>query len=78
MPQIAAAIAKPMEKIGNITMYGEGNTAKLTGDITKTLTQVTNGLTDSLGIDLRTVLGSMFGAKLAGVTKNDDSKKENS
>ena len=77
MPQIAAAIAKPMEKIGNITMYGEGNTAKLTGDITKTLTQVTNGLTDSLGIDLRTVLGSMFGAKLAGVTKSDDSKTDN-
>ena len=75
MPQIAAAIAKPMEKIGNITMYGEGNTAKLTGDITKTLTQVTNGLTDSLGIDLRTVLGSMFGAKLAGVTK-DNPKEE--
>ena len=73
MPQIAAAIAKPMEKIGNITMYGEGNTAKLTGDITKTLTQVTNGLTDSLGIDLRTVLGSMFGAKLAGVTKDNSS-----
>jgi len=71
MPQIAAAVAKPMEKIGNITMYGEGNTAKLTGDITKTLTQVTNGLTDSLGIDLRTVLGSMFGAKLAGVSKPD-------
>ncbi len=78
MPQIAAAIAKPMEKIGNITMYGEGNTAKLTGDITKTLTQVTNGLTDSLGIDLRTVLGSMFGAKLAGVTKdNSNEKKDN-
>ena len=71
MPSIAAAIAKPMEKIGNITMYGEGNTAKLTGDITKTLTQVTNGLTDSLGIDLRTVLGSMFGARLAGVAKSD-------
>ena len=77
MPQIAAAIAKPMEKIGNITMYGEGNTAKLTGDITKTLTQVTNGLTDSLGIDLRTVLGSMFGAKLAGFTKSDDPKNDN-
>ena len=60
-------------------MYGEGNTAKLTGDITKTLTQVTNGLTDSLGIDLRTVLGSMFGARLAGVAKSDtpqDSSKK--
>lgn len=68
MPQIAAAIAKPMEKIGNITMYGEGNTAKLTGDITKTLTQVSSGITDSMGIDLKTIISSMFGAKLAGVT----------
>lgn len=67
LPAIAGAIAKPMEKIGNITMYGQGNTAQLTGDITKTLTQVSNGLTDSLGLDLKTVLGSMFGARLAGV-----------
>ena len=58
-----------MEKIGNINMYGESGTAKLTGDITKTLTQVSSGLTDSLGIDLKTVLGSMFGAHLAGLEK---------
>ena len=75
MPAIAGAIAKPMEKIGNITMYGQGNTAQLTGDITKTLTQVSNGLTDSLGIDLKTVLGSMFGARLAGVSGASKAEK---
>ena len=67
LPGIAASVAKPMEKIGNITMYGEGNTAKLTGDITKTLTQISSGLTDSMGISLPTIINSMFGAKLAGV-----------
>lgn len=67
LPAVASNIAKPMEKIGSITMYGEGNTAKLTEDITKTLSQITNGLTDSVGIDLKTIVGSMFGAKLAGV-----------
>ena len=67
LPGIAASVAKPMEKIGNITMYGEGNTAKLTGDITKTLTQISSGLTDSMGINLPTIINSMFGAKLAGV-----------
>lgn len=78
LPAVASNIAKPMEKIGNITMYGEGNTAKLTEDITKTLTQITNGLTDSVGIDLKTIVGSMFGAKLAGVggTKVIESKSE--
>lgn len=70
MPNIAAAIAKPMERIGNITMYGNGNTAALTGDIVKTLTQISNGLTESVGISLPNVLSSMFGAKLAGVGSN--------
>ena len=35
LPAIAGAISKPMEKICNITMYGQGNTAQLTGDIMK-------------------------------------------
>ena len=74
MPNIAAAIAKPMEKIGNITMYGNGNTAALTGDIVKTLTQISNGLTESVGISLPNVLSSMFGAKLAGVGSNKAEK----
>ena len=64
LPQIAGEISKPMEKIGNITMYGEGNTAKLTGDITKTLTQITNGLTDGLGINPTNILNSMLVKKL--------------
>ena len=70
LPGVAASIAKPWEKVGNITMYGNGNTAALTGDIIKTLTQVTNGVTESLGINIPTVLSSMFGAKLAGVGSN--------
>lgn len=68
MPEIAKAIAAPLGKIGNITMYGGGNTAKLTEDITKVFTQVSNGITDAMGIDLKTVIASMFGAKLAGVS----------
>jgi len=74
LPSVAAAIAKPMERIGGITMYGNGNTAALTGDIIKTVTQVSNGLTESLGINLSNVLSSMFGAKLAGVGGNKTEK----
>ncbi len=75
-PQIAASVAKPMEKIGNITMYGSGNTAALTGDIIKTVTQISNGLTESMGINLPTILNSMFGAKLAGVSSKVEEAKE--
>lgn len=65
LPEVAAAVAKPMENISNITMYGDGNTAKLTGDITKTITQITNGLTDSLGINPGVFLSSLLGNKAA-------------
>lgn len=75
-PQIASSVAKPMEKIGNITMYGSGNTAALTGDIIKTVTQISNGLTESMGINLPTILNSMFGAKLAGVSPKVEEAKE--
>lgn len=72
LPEIAGNVAKPMANIDSITMYGEGNTAKLTGDITKTISQITNGLTDSLGIDPKMLLSSLMGSKLAGVgTKTD-------
>lgn len=64
LPEIAANVAKPLENIDKITMYGEGNTAKLVGDITKATTQITEGLTGSLGFDVKSVLAGALGAKV--------------
>ncbi len=65
-PLVAEAIAKPLANIDSITMYGEGNTAKMTEDITKSFKQTIDGIGDSLGIDLSSVIGSFAGTKLAG------------
>lgn len=65
LPEIAAAVAAPMEKIGNITMYGDGNTAKLTGDITKTMKQITDGFTDATGFSPMAFLSGVLGGKIA-------------
>ena len=70
MPEIARNIAEPLTKVDKITMYGDGNSAKLTKDIMTTLTQVTDGLKESAGIDLQAVLSGFVGGKLA------DSKNE--
>ena len=51
LPAVAGAIAAPMTQIDSITMYGEGNTSKLTGDITKTMTQIIAGVKDATGFD---------------------------
>lgn len=65
LPAIAQAIASPMSQIDSITMYGEGNTAKLTGDVMTTLNQVNDGLKGSVGIDIQSILGGVLGSKLA-------------
>lgn len=65
LPAIANAVASPLAQVDKIYMYGEGNTSKLTGDIMTTVTQVSEGLSESMGIDLKTVLGSFLGSSLS-------------
>lgn len=65
LPAIARAVAAPMAQIDKITMYGEGNTAKLTGDITTTMKQITDGVKDATGIDPMAILAGMLGGKIA-------------
>ena len=74
LPDIAANVAKPLESIDRITMYGEGNTAKLVEDITKSTTQITEGLTQSLGFDIKSVLAGALGAKV--LDKDKENKNE--
>lgn len=65
--------AEPLAKVDKITMYGEGNSAKLMKDIMGTLNQVTDGLKESTGIDLQAVLAGFAGAKIAeNSDKNDN------
>ena len=69
LPAMYEAAAKPWEKVGNITMYSGGKDSGdglLTGNITKTITQVGAGLKDSLGIDLGDVVKGLVGGKLVG------------
>lgn len=63
MPAVAEAIAKPLENIDKITMYGDGNTSKLVKDITEATTQASAGLLDGLGIDLKQMLNSFVQGK---------------
>lgn len=69
MPEIARSIAEPLAKVDKITMYGDGNSSKLMKDIMGTLTQVTDGMKESTGIDLQTVLSSFAGTKLVNQNK---------
>ena len=62
LPEVAQAVAAPLEKVGNITMYGEGNSTKMVGDITKSMTQIMSGIEDATGLNVSAVLNGMVGA----------------
>ena len=65
LPAIAEAIGKGYNGVDKIVMLG-GDSTQLSGDIMKNVTQVSEGLSNSLGIDLRTMLSSFLGANFAG------------
>ena len=68
LPDIAANVAKPLENIDKITMYGEGNTAKMVEDITKSTTQISQGFAEGFGFDLKSVLAGALGGKILSNT----------
>ena len=62
LPDIAKAVAEPLNNVDSITMYGEGNSGKMVGDIMTSLDKVTNGL----GIDVRDLIKATLTGKAIG------------
>ena len=71
LPEIAKNVAEPLGKVDRITMYGEGNSAKLIQDIVNGTSQITEGMTQGLGLDLKSLLAGAIGGKLASSGAND-------
>ena len=64
LPEIAKNVAEPLSKVDKITMYGEGNSAKLIGDIVNSTTQITEGISSGMGIDIKSLLLGALGGKM--------------
>ena len=64
LPEIAKNVAEPLSKVDKITMYGEGNSAKLLADIVNGTTQVTEGISAGMGLDIKSLLAGALGGKL--------------
>ncbi|MCQ2080472.1 MAG: flotillin family protein [Lachnospiraceae bacterium] len=64
LPAIAKAVGEGYQNVDKIMMFG-GESSKLAGDIMTNVSQVSEGLSESLGIDLKTLLAGFMGGKLA-------------
>ena len=69
LPEIAKNIAEPLSKVDKITMYGEGNSAKLLSDIVNGTTQVTEGISAGMGIDIKSLIMGALGGKMAAANE---------
>ena len=81
LPNVVKAYSEPLAsaygKIDSITMYGEGNTAKLAQDIAKDGTQILQSLNQTLGLDIRSIIAGYLGGKLSDSGKQDKEEKDN-
>ena len=77
LPEVVKNAAEPLSKVEKITMYGESASSKLTGDIINTVTKVTDGVKESTGVDLASVISGFLGGNAAGKLKDIiESKKD--
>lgn len=60
LPEIAKAIGEGYNGVDKIVMLG-GDSTQLAGNILNTTTQISEGMAQTLGIDLKTMMSSFFG-----------------
>ena len=61
LPKIVEAAAAPLAQTEKIIMYGDGNAAKLSKDIMKTSSNILEGVKESTGIDITSMLSGALG-----------------
>lgn len=65
LPDVVKNAAEPLKSVDKITMFGDGNSTRLVKDIMSIVVQVTDGLKESTGVDLTTVLSGFLAGKTA-------------
>ena len=76
LPKIAEAVAKGYMNVDSIKMFG-GDSSKLAGDIMTTVTQVTDGIKESTGLDINEMLAKGFAKEKAEDTKPVENVEKN-
>ncbi len=73
LPKIAEAIGQGYSNVESIKMFG-GESSQLAGNIMTSITQVSDGLKESTGFDVQSLLAGFLGGKLASSNAGDGAK----
>lgn len=76
-PEIAKNVAEPLAKTDRIVMYGEGGSTKLVKDVMGSTSQIIEGLKETTGIDISSLLAGYLGGKAASGNSDDAAQSDN-
>lgn len=65
LPEIVKNAAAPLANVDKITMYGEGNSAKMIEDVMLTTGKIMEGIEGSTGLDVKALISGALGGKLS-------------
>lgn len=65
LPEVVKNAAEPLSRTDKIVMYGDGNSSKLVKDVMSSASQVMEGVKESTGIDISSLLAGVVGGKVA-------------
>ena len=70
LPEIARAVGEGYQGVDKIVMLGN-DSGQLAGNIMNTTTQISEGLSQSIGVDLKSLLSGFLGGKIAVGTEDN-------
>ncbi len=65
LPEVVKNAAEPLGRTDKIIMYGDGNSTKVVKDVMNSANQVMEGVKESTGIDISSLLAGVVGGKAA-------------
>lgn len=77
LPEVVKNAAAPLACTDKIVMYGDGNSTKIVKDVMSSASQIMEGMKESTGIDIGSLLAGIVGGKIAaGSAKPEETKSE--
>ncbi|MDE7218839.1 MAG: flotillin family protein [Oscillospiraceae bacterium] len=65
LPEVVKNAAAPLAQTDRIVMYGDGNSTRLVKDVMSSASQVMDGVKESTGLDLTSLLAGVVGGRMA-------------
>ncbi len=71
LPEVVKNAAMPLTKTDKIVMYGDGNSTKVVRDVMTSANQIMEGVKESTGIDLTSIIAGYAAGKIGAKTADD-------